>query len=124
MLVTVLTQMNCTETRKEADGIYRYVAEVGPKLAGFKWRSLSHPVHLLDMNFDSLPHGKTENFYVWENLGCGVSGRALLVSSKNDLKMGVIKCFFSGGSVKIASKEEKDEARKKTRNTEEQRVCP
>ena len=37
-----------------------------------------------------------KNFYVWENLGHGVSGHAFLISSKSTTSpvVGVMKCFF------------------------------
>ena len=98
MLVTLLTRMHETTTTSENSStpIYRYVAEVGPGIKGFQWHSLSPGVSLLEMNFRSFPNRNMKNFYVWENLGHGVSGRAFLVSSKSTASpvVGVMKCFF------------------------------
>ena len=98
MLVTLLTRMYETMTSENSSTpIYRYVAEVGPGIKGFQWHTLSPGVSLSEMDFRSFPAQNTKNFYVWENLGHGVSGRAFLVSSKSTMSpvVGVMKCFFS-----------------------------
>ena len=98
MLVTLLTQMHETTMTSENSStpIYQYVAEVGPGIKGFQWHSLSPGVSLLEMNFGSFPNQNMKNFYVWENLGHGVSGHAFLISSKSTDSpvVGVMKCFF------------------------------
>ena len=73
-------------------------------------------MRLSDLNFGSFPHGNTTNFYIWESLGCGVSGRAFLVSSTKSLKVGVIKCFFS--SPEALTPQAKKKSRETNRNEE------
>ena len=116
MLISVFSRMYSTHGGAES-GVYRYVAEVGASFCGFRWRSINPGVRLADMDFTGFPHGNTTEFYVWENLGCGVSGRAFLVSSKSIAPpvVGVIKCFFSG---RKGSKEVKRKARLQARDDE------
>ena len=117
MLVTLLTQMHDTTTSEDPTTPYQYVAEVGPNIEGFQWKSISPGVSLSSMNFLSIPAPQTKSFYVWENLGHGVSGRAFLVSSKaldRPPIVGVIKCFFS----QTKDKDMKQAAREEARNAE------
>ena len=110
LFVSVFNQMYSTRDGAEF-GVYGFVAEVGNNICGFRWRSINPGVRLADMEFGGFPYENTSNFYVWENLGCGVSGRAFLVSSKSIASpvVGVIKCFFSEGNTGF--KEEKQKVR-------------
>ena len=112
MLVTLLTRMNEMTTFETPSTLYQYVAEVGPGIKGFQWHSIFPGVSLSEMNFRSFPSRNMKSFYVWENLGHGMSGRAFLASSKSidSPVMGVIKCFFS--------KTKGDEKRKKKEQLE------
>ena len=106
-----------TMTSENSSTLYRYVAEVGPGIKGFQWHTLSPGVSLSEMDFRSFPAQNMKNFYVWENLGHGVSGRAFLVSSKSTTSpvVGVMKCFFLQTN---DDKEAKQKARVQARDNE------
>ena len=97
MLVSVLSKMNDTQAVPSSG--YRYVAEVGPgkELPGFQWKVLDHCVTTEEMDFAKFPAPNQKYFYVWENLGCGASGRAFFATSTSTFRVCVIKCFFSRG---------------------------
>ena len=113
MIISVLRLM-CSTPVGPFSG-YRYVAEVGPQISGFKWRTLDREVRTEEMDFGKLPHPNQKKFYVWENLGCGVSGRAFLATStESPFSVCVVKCFFSGS----VSKDEKQKSREESRDLE------
>ena len=41
---------------------YRYVAEVGPQISGFKWRTLNQEVRTEEMDFEKLPRCNQKKF--------------------------------------------------------------
>ena len=113
MIISVLRVMCLTPVGSSSG--YRYVAEVGPDISGFKWRTLDREVGIEEMDFEKMPRCNRKNFYVWENLGCGVSGRAFLATSTDPpFTVCVIKCFFSGN----VSKADKQKSREESRDQE------
>ena len=116
MIITALTRMFETTMVDLFDPCYHFVAQVGGKIAGFRWFSLDNGVWLRNLNFTKLPHANTQKFYVWKSLGSGFSGRAFLASSLKHLEVCVLKCFFS--EKKAWTKEEKTKSRETFRDHE------
>ena len=107
MLVTVLWEMNRTDYLDPPAGSARYVARVSEQQAGLTWCHTRNGLESL--RFGVFPRKDAKTLYIWENLGCGAHGRALLAATSSG-SVCVIKCFFARkgqrGPLKEATRKE------------------
>ena len=91
MFITVLQQMHDATFALPPPESRCFVGKVSVDL-GLKWVQLSYG--LPGLRLSQFPLSSCKSFFLWEDLGHDVTGRAFLASPKN-CQVCVVKCFFS-----------------------------